>query len=185
MEMQGCHQGQSRHRAEGHKRQELGSGAHAAGGKRELGRAGARDREAELRIRDRAALHREVRRLHPREPVEHLHDARPARSHGLLEPTHVQATTASGRQHKLHYRATREGARAYRVWLARRLRESDQRSELLLRLLSVCLRGVPALDEVLERYEAECVQERVGCTSRRRAGRRRGADARAARADDR
>lgn len=80
---------------------------------------------------------------------------------GLLEPTHVQATTASGRQHKLHYRATSEGARAYRAWLARRLRESDQRSELLLRLLSVCLRGVPALDEVLERYEAECVQERV------------------------
>lgn len=80
---------------------------------------------------------------------------------GLLEPTHVQATTASGRQHKLHYRATSEGARAYRAWLARRLRQLDQRSELLLRLLSVCLRGVPALDEVLERYEAECVQERL------------------------
>jgi DNA-binding PadR family transcriptional regulator len=79
---------------------------------------------------------------------------------GLLEPTYVQATTASGRQHKLHYRATSEGARAYRAWLARRLRQLDQRSELLLRLLSVCLRGVPALDEVLERYEAECVQER-------------------------
>jgi DNA-binding PadR family transcriptional regulator len=80
---------------------------------------------------------------------------------GLLEPTHVQVTTASGRQHKLHYRATSEGARAYRAWLARRLRATDQRSELLLRLLSVCLRGVPALDEVLERYEAECVQERA------------------------
>ncbi len=80
---------------------------------------------------------------------------------GLVEPTHAQATTASGRQHKLHYRATSEGARAYRAWLARKLRELDQRSELLLRLLSVCLRGVPALDEVLERYEAECVQERA------------------------
>lgn len=78
---------------------------------------------------------------------------------GLIEPTHAQAATVSGRQHKLHYRATSEGARAYRTWLARRLREVDHRSELLLRLLSVCLRGVPALDEVLERYEAECLEE--------------------------
>lgn len=78
---------------------------------------------------------------------------------GLVEPTHTQAATVSGRQHKLHYRATSEGARAYRGWLARKLREVDQRSELLLRLLSVCLRGVPALDEVLSRYEAECTEE--------------------------
>ncbi|HEV7941293.1 MAG TPA: PadR family transcriptional regulator [Solirubrobacteraceae bacterium] len=78
---------------------------------------------------------------------------------GLIEPTHAQAATVSGRQQKLHYRATSEGARAYRSWLARRLREIDHRSELLLRLLSVCLRGVPALDEVLERYEAECLEE--------------------------
>ncbi len=78
---------------------------------------------------------------------------------GLVEPTHTQAATVSGRQHKLHYRATSEGARAYRVWLARKLREVDQRSELLLRLLSVCLRGAPALDEVLGRYEEECVEE--------------------------
>ncbi len=78
---------------------------------------------------------------------------------GLIEPTHAQAATVSGRQQKLHYRATSEGARAYRTWLARRLREVDHRSELLLRLLSVCLRGVPALDEVLGRYEAECVEE--------------------------
>lgn len=78
---------------------------------------------------------------------------------GLVEPTHAQAATVSGRQHKLHYRATSEGARAYRTWLARRLREVDDRSELLLRLLSVCLRGVPALDEVLGRYEAECLEE--------------------------
>jgi DNA-binding PadR family transcriptional regulator len=78
---------------------------------------------------------------------------------GLIEPTHAQAATVSGRQQKLHYRATSEGARAYRTWLARRLREIDHRSELLLRLLSVCLRGVPALDEVLQRYEAECLEE--------------------------
>lgn len=78
---------------------------------------------------------------------------------GLVEPTHAQAATISGRQQKLHYRATSEGARAYRAWLARRLREIDQRSELLLRLLSVSLRGVPALDELLARYEAECVEE--------------------------
>jgi DNA-binding PadR family transcriptional regulator len=78
---------------------------------------------------------------------------------GLVEPTHAQATTVSGRQQKLHYRATSEGARAYRAWLARRLREVDQRSELLLRLLSISLRGVPALDELLARYEAECVEE--------------------------
>lgn len=78
---------------------------------------------------------------------------------GLVEPTHSEAATASGRQHKLHYRATSEGARAYRAWLARRLRTADQRSELLLRLLSICLRGVPALDEVLARYEGECLEE--------------------------
>jgi DNA-binding PadR family transcriptional regulator len=78
---------------------------------------------------------------------------------GFVEPTHTQAATSSGRQHKLHYRATSEGARAYRAWLARRLRKVDERSELLLRLLSVCLRGVPALDDVLQRYEHECLQE--------------------------
>lgn len=78
---------------------------------------------------------------------------------GLLEPTHIQAASSSGRQHKLHYRATSSGARAYRVWLARRLREVDNRSELMLRLLSVCVRGVLALDEVLERYEVECLEE--------------------------
>jgi DNA-binding PadR family transcriptional regulator len=88
---------------------------------------------------------------------------------GLVEPTHTEAATPSGRQHKLHYRATSEGARAYRVWLARRLREVDHRSELLLRLLSVCMRGVPALDEVLQRYEHECLQEQgdLGQTSHR------------------
>jgi DNA-binding PadR family transcriptional regulator len=80
---------------------------------------------------------------------------------GLLEPTHTQAATVSGRQQKLHYRATSEGARAYRGWLTRRLRQVDQRTELLLRLLSVCLRGVRALDEVLGRYEAECVEEQL------------------------
>lgn len=77
----------------------------------------------------------------------------------LVEPTHTEAATQSGRQHKLHYRATSEGARAYRSWLARRLRVIDQRSELLLRLLSVCLRGVPALEDVLARYEGECLEE--------------------------
>jgi DNA-binding PadR family transcriptional regulator len=78
---------------------------------------------------------------------------------GLLEPTHIQAASSSGRQHKLHYRATSSGARAYRGWLARKLREVDNRSELMLRLLSVCVRGVLALDEVLERYEGECIEE--------------------------
>jgi DNA-binding PadR family transcriptional regulator len=78
---------------------------------------------------------------------------------GLVEPSHAEAATQSGRQHKLHYRATSEGARAYRAWLARRLRTVDQRSELMLRLLSVCMRGVPALDEVLSRYEAESLEE--------------------------
>lgn len=78
---------------------------------------------------------------------------------GLVEPAHVQSASSSGRQHKLHYRATSNGARAYRTWLARRLREVDHRSALMLRLLSVCMRGVPALDEVLARYEAECVAE--------------------------
>ncbi len=78
---------------------------------------------------------------------------------GLVEPTHSEPASSSGRQHKLHYRATSEGARAYRAWLARRLRSGEQRSELLLRLLSVCLRGVRALDELLGRYEGECLEE--------------------------
>jgi DNA-binding PadR family transcriptional regulator len=64
---------------------------------------------------------------------------------------------APARQPKVTYRATAEGAVVYRQWLAERLRDDEERVELLGRLVSVGARNLDALGDLLDRYELECV----------------------------
>lgn len=61
------------------------------------------------------------------------------------------------RQPKIPYRATADGARAFRGWLADRLRDDEQRVELMGRLIAVGARRPDALSEIVDRYEQECV----------------------------
>jgi len=64
---------------------------------------------------------------------------------------------APARQPKVTYRATAEGAVVYRQWLAERLRDDEERVELLGRLVSTGARNLDALGDLLDRYELECV----------------------------
>lgn len=68
------------------------------------------------------------------------------------EPAEVQ------RQPKVSYRATADGARAFRRWIAERMRDDEQRVELMGRLIAVGARRMDALGEIIDRYEHECVE---------------------------
>jgi DNA-binding PadR family transcriptional regulator len=57
------------------------------------------------------------------------------------------------------YRATAYGARAYRAWLAERVRSDPQRVEMLGRMALAGVRSVDAALEFIARYEQECVRE--------------------------
>lgn len=78
---------------------------------------------------------------------------------GLVEGMQAEVSGADGptRQPKVHYRATAAGALAYRQWLAERLRDDEDRVELLGKLITVGARDVGALGDLLDRYDAECV----------------------------
>ncbi|MBB4664772.1 helix-turn-helix transcriptional regulator [Conexibacter arvalis] len=78
---------------------------------------------------------------------------------GLVEGMPAEVRTAEGpsRQPKVHYRATAAGAFAYRQWLAERLRDDEERVELLGKLIAVGARDPEALGDMLDRYDAECV----------------------------
>lgn len=57
------------------------------------------------------------------------------------------------------YRATAEGARAYRIWLADRVRNDPQRVAMLGRMALACVHSVEAAMDFIARYEQECVRE--------------------------
>jgi DNA-binding PadR family transcriptional regulator len=57
------------------------------------------------------------------------------------------------------YRATRQGARAYRRRVAERLRGDPQRAEMLGRLVLAGINGIEAALELLDRYEEQCLLE--------------------------
>jgi DNA-binding PadR family transcriptional regulator len=78
---------------------------------------------------------------------------------GLIEPMPSQNRTLKRRQPKIHYRATPDGARAYRGWLGKRMRDDSQRVELLGRLLSAGQLDTDAMLALVERYERECLEE--------------------------
>jgi DNA-binding PadR family transcriptional regulator len=83
------------------------------------------------------------------------------RDMGMIEPVTLKPADPSGKQHLMRrsYRATRAGARAYRRWVAERMRDDPQRSQLLSRIASTGILGIDALLEVIDRYQRECMEE--------------------------
>jgi DNA-binding PadR family transcriptional regulator len=75
----------------------------------------------------------------------------------LIEPT--DAPEGTGRQPKPHYRATAEGARAYRQWLAADMRVDPQRTELVGRLLAAGANNGATMLEIIDHYERACLEE--------------------------
>ena len=86
------------------------------------------------------------------------------RDDGLIEPAEVKPVEPARRQHLMRrsYRATRAGVRAYRSWVAERMGDDPQRPQLLGRIATAGLDGVDALIDVIDRYDAECMEELRG-----------------------
>jgi DNA-binding PadR family transcriptional regulator len=84
-----------------------------------------------------------------------LHEAR------LIEKMAGRSTTGVSRGAKAgaSYRATAQGARAYRCWLAERVRNDPQRVEMLGRMTLAGVHSVGAALEFIARYEQECIRE--------------------------
>ncbi len=80
---------------------------------------------------------------------------------GMIEPIVIESSGRPRRQHdsRRSYRATRTGARAFRGWVAERMRSDPDRLEMLARIASICFLGANAMLEVIDRYESDCVQE--------------------------
>jgi DNA-binding PadR family transcriptional regulator len=80
---------------------------------------------------------------------------------GMIEPIVIESSGRARRQHdsRRSYRATGTGARAFRCWVAERMRDDSDRLELLARIASICFLGADAVLEVIDRYESDCVQE--------------------------
>jgi DNA-binding PadR family transcriptional regulator len=87
--------------------------------------------------------------------LDRLHDV------GMIEQIALESAERPRKQHGLRrsYRATPAGARAYRRWVAERMRDDPQRAELLGRVASTGLLGVDAVLDVVDRYERESMQE--------------------------
>jgi DNA-binding PadR family transcriptional regulator len=80
---------------------------------------------------------------------------------GLIEKMSGRSTTGVSRGAKAgaSYRATPRGARAYRTWLAERVRNDPQRVEMLGRMTLAGVHSVEAALDFIGRYERECVRE--------------------------
>jgi DNA-binding PadR family transcriptional regulator len=80
---------------------------------------------------------------------------------GLIEKMAGRSTTGVRRGAKAgaSYRATARGARAYRGWLAERVRADPQRVEMLGRMTLAGVHSVDAAVDFIASYERECVRE--------------------------
>ncbi len=80
---------------------------------------------------------------------------------GMIEKMSGRSTTGVSRGAKAgaSYRATAQGARAYRGWLAERVRNDPQRVEMLGRMTLAGVHSVEAALDFIGRYERECVRE--------------------------
>ena len=80
---------------------------------------------------------------------------------GLIEKMSGRSTTGVRRGAKAgaSYRASATGARAYRAWLAERVRSDPQRVEMLGRMTLAGVHSVEAALDFVDRYEQECVRE--------------------------
>jgi DNA-binding PadR family transcriptional regulator len=89
--------------------------------------------------------------------VSHVYTAIAAlRERGLIEEV---PGTRSGRQPKPHYRASAKGVEDYREWLVRQAGEDRRRQRLFVVQLAALARNPEAALEVVEQYEAACLQE--------------------------
>jgi DNA-binding PadR family transcriptional regulator len=80
---------------------------------------------------------------------------------GLIEKMAGRSTTgvSQGAKAGASYRATARGARAYRAWLAERVRNDPQRVEMLGRMTLAGVHSVEAALDFIGRYERECIRE--------------------------
>lgn len=80
---------------------------------------------------------------------------------GLIEKMAGRSTTGVRRGAKAGapYRATARGARAYRGWLAERVRTDPQRVEMLGRMTLAGVHSAEAAADFIASYERECVRE--------------------------
>jgi DNA-binding PadR family transcriptional regulator len=80
---------------------------------------------------------------------------------GLIEKMSGRSTTGVSRGAKAgaSYRATARGARAYRGWLAERVRNDPQRVEMIGRMTLAGVQSAEAALDFIGRYERECVRE--------------------------
>jgi DNA-binding PadR family transcriptional regulator len=80
---------------------------------------------------------------------------------GLIEKMSGRSTTgvSQGAKAGSSYRASARGARAYRSWLAERVRNDPQRVEMLGRMTLAGVRSFDAALDFIGRYERECVRE--------------------------
>lgn len=72
------------------------------------------------------------------------------------------ARPSARRQPKVHYRATASGARAFRQWVARQMREDPQHVELLRRIAGAAAAGLDRAETMrglVDAYERACVEE--------------------------
>jgi DNA-binding PadR family transcriptional regulator len=83
------------------------------------------------------------------------------RETGLIEPVAPRRGRSASKQELMRrsYRATSEGTRAYRRWLAERMQDDPQRPELLARIVSAGLLNIDAVLEVIDHYQRECIEE--------------------------
>lgn len=83
------------------------------------------------------------------------------RGAGMIEEIVLEPAEEPRRQHRLRRpcRATAAGVRAYRRWVAERMRDDAQRAQILARVASAGVLGVQALLDVVDRYEMECMAE--------------------------
>ena len=77
---------------------------------------------------------------------------------GLIEQV-PGADGGSRRQPRPCYRATTDGTRTHRAWLAEELRGDPTRLELNRRLLAVGADDAPTLLQVVDHYEQACLDE--------------------------
>ncbi|HTU78008.1 MAG TPA: PadR family transcriptional regulator [Solirubrobacteraceae bacterium] len=79
----------------------------------------------------------------------------------LIEKMASRSSTGVSRGAKAGaaYRATAHGARAYRAWLAERVRSDPQRVEMLGRMALAGVRSIEAALDFIAAYEQECVRE--------------------------
>lgn len=80
---------------------------------------------------------------------------------GLIEKMPGRSSTgvSRGAKARASYRATAPGARAYRNWLAERVRRDPQRIEMLGRMVLAGVHSVDAALDFIDRYEQGCMRE--------------------------